>query len=151
MSRLFALITPLPIFKICLLLMSPPACWIPVAMFLTFRIRWSSKIFGLPTFFQNNITIPDPVKFILPTFTDVLIRLCLGYFNENVLMAEEVPNIKACFPTSLFTFSGICFWYCLGQLRDFFYLVCCETQFRICDVFRDTGNNICDCISSLSS
>lgn len=46
MSGLFALITPLPIFKICLLLMSPPACRIPVAMFLTFRIRWSSKIFG---------------------------------------------------------------------------------------------------------
>ena len=57
----------------------------------------------------------------------------------------EVLDIDACFLSSLFTFSRICFWYSLGRQRDFFYLVYGRTQLGICDVYRDRGNNIWDC------
>ena len=108
MPGLFALITSLAMFKIFLLLMNRPACRVLVAMFLTFRISWSSKIFGLPTFYRTTSPPQPPLNLILQLIIDELIRLCLGYFNQNLLMGE-VPNIDACFPISFFTFSGICF------------------------------------------
>ena len=60
-------------------------------------------------------------------------------------MTDEVPDIDTCFPTSYFTFSGICFWNCLRLTVGFFYLVFRKIQFSICDVISDRGNNICDC------
>ena len=109
MSGLLALITPSAMLKICFVLMSPPACRVHIAIFLTFRIKSSSKTFG-----RNNITVTVPLKLILNSFTDVPITLPLGYFIKNFLMPEEVPNTDACFPASLFKFSEICFWYCFG-------------------------------------
>ena len=94
MSGLFALIIPLAMFKICLLLMTPPACRVPIAMSLTFRIRWSPKIFDLSTFFRT--TSPShspPLNLFFQLITDVLVKLCL---------TEEVPSIDACFPYSHF-------------------------------------------------
>ena len=40
---LFALITPLALFKICILLLTPLSYRVPIAMSLTFRIRWHPK------------------------------------------------------------------------------------------------------------
>ena len=100
--------------------MNRPACRVLVAMFLTFRISWSSKIFGLPTFYRTTSPPRPPLNLILQLIIDELIRLCLGYFNQNLLMGE-VPNIGTCFPISFFTFSGICFWYWLGRLCDFLF------------------------------
>ena len=94
-------------FKICLLLMTPSACQVPIAMFLKFSDQVVIQNIWSVCLFLNNITITAPLKFInlfFQLFTDVLIKLCLGYFNENVLMAKEVPNIDACFPTSLSQF-----------------------------------------------
>ena len=80
-----------------------------IAMSLTFRIRWSTKIFGLPTFFRSTSPSRPPLKFILPIYTDALLKRCLGYFNENFLMAKQAPNIDSCFSTSIFKFSRIFF------------------------------------------
>ena len=132
-------------FKICLLLTTPLACRVPVAMSLTLRVRWSSKIFGQPTFFRTTSPSPPPppppLNLLFQLFTHVLIKLCLGYFDENVLMAEKVTNISKS--------SFHIFWNLMLKLLKIdcliFYLVCRKTQFSICDVFCDRANNICDC------
>ena len=117
-SELFALITSLAMFEIWLLLMNRPACLVPIAISLTFRIRWLSKIFSVLTFFRTTSPSQPPLNLLFQVFTDVLIKLWLGYFKENFLLAEEVPNIDAFFPTSLSTSLWICFWSCLGRLCD---------------------------------
>ena len=91
--ELFTLITPLAMFKICLLYITPAAYQVPIAISLTFRIRWLSKIFGLLTFFRTTSPSQTPSNLFFQLFTDVLMKLWLGYFNANLLMAEEVWNI----------------------------------------------------------
>ena len=66
-----------------------------------------------------SITITSPLKFILPIYTDALLKRCLGYFNENFLMAKQAPNIDLLFSTSILKFSRIFFWYCSGRLCNF--------------------------------
>ena len=83
MSGIFFLITPSAMLKICFVLMTPPACRVHIAIFLTFRIKWSSKTFVLPTFFRTTSPSRSSLNLFLQLFTVVPIRLCLGYFIEN--------------------------------------------------------------------
>ena len=62
MSGLLALITPSAMLKICFVLMSPPACRVHIAIFLTFRIKSSSKTFGRPTFFRTTSPSRSPLN-----------------------------------------------------------------------------------------
>ena len=65
MSGLFALITSLAMFKVCLLLMTPPVFRVPISMSLTFRIRWSSKYLACLPFLEQHSDY-SPLKFFLP-------------------------------------------------------------------------------------
>ena len=117
MAGLFVLTTPFAIFTISLLLIIPPAWLVHMAMSLTFLIRLSPKRFGLPTFLKTKFS-PPVLHLFFQFITEVLINVNFGYFKENILMADDVPNINAWFPTSLLTFSGISFWYFFGLPCD---------------------------------
>ena len=61
-SGLFTLTTPLAILSICLLLITPPAWQVLIAMSLTLQIRWSCKIIvlllmaqGVPLFCTSRV------------------------------------------------------------------------------------------------
>ena len=70
MSGLFALTTPFAIFTTCLVLITPPAWRVPIAMSLTFLIRLSSKRFGLPTFLKTKLS-PPVLHLFFQLFTEV--------------------------------------------------------------------------------
>ena len=59
-----------------------------IAMSLTFRIRWSTKIFGLPTFFRSTSPSRPPLNLFLQLLTDVLLlsRPPLNLFFQFILM-----------------------------------------------------------------
>ena len=117
MLGLFALTTPFVTFTIYLLLITSSAWRVPIAMSLTFLIRLSFGRFGLPTFLKTKLS-PPVLHLFFQLFTEVLINVNFGYFTENFLMADDVPNVNAWFPTSLLTFSGISFWYFFGLPYD---------------------------------
>ena len=77
MPGLFALITSLAMFKIFLLLMNLPACRVLVAMFLTFRISWSSKI--KINFSLFILQFDSDTKMVNDTRTSVLVNLVVCY------------------------------------------------------------------------
>ena len=74
MSELFALKIPFAIFTICLLLITPPAWRVPIAIYLTFLIWLSSKRFGLPTFLKTKLS-PPVLHLFFQLFTKVLINV----------------------------------------------------------------------------
>ena len=73
--------------------------------------------FGLPTFLKTKLS-PPILHLFFQLFTKVLINVKFGSFTENFLMADNVPNVNAWFPTSILTFSGISFWYFYGLPCD---------------------------------
>ena len=81
MSGLFALTTLFAIFTICLLLITPPAWRVTIAMSFTSLIRLSSKRFGLPTFLKAKLSPPFLYLFF-QLFTEVLINVNFGYLRK---------------------------------------------------------------------
>ena len=100
MLGLFALTIPFAILTICLLLITPPAWRVPIAMSLTFLIRLSSSRSGLLVFLKTKLS-PLVLHLFFQLFTEVVINVNLGYFTENLLMADDVRNVTAWFLTSL--------------------------------------------------
>ena len=67
----------------CLLLITPPAWHVPIAMSSTFLIMLSSKTFGLPTFLKTKLSTPV-LHLFFQLFIEVLINVNFGCFTENL-------------------------------------------------------------------
>lgn len=139
MSVLFALITPLVIYKICLLLMIPQACWVPVEISFTFRVRWSPKTLCVPPFLRAaSPSLPSSWPHWCSNKT------VLGIFQWKLFDGRK--SFKYWHMLSNFSF---CIFWNLLLIQSwstvwFFYLLCRKTQFRIRGVFHDRAYSICD-------
>ena len=80
----------------CLLLITPPAWRVPIAMSSTFLIRLSSKTFGLPSFLKTKLSIPV-LHLFFQLFIEVLINVNFGCFMENLFfkLVRKLQNERA--------------------------------------------------------
>ena len=103
----FALITPVSIAMTIFLEILPPAIRLLVTTSFTFTRNSSCKRFGLT--FLCTVALSFFLSFSIfffQLFTDVLIKVYLGYFFPNFSNADFVPCIKAYSPTSFLMRSG---------------------------------------------
>ena len=102
----FALITPVPIAMTIFLEITPPAIRTPVTTSFTFTRRSSSRLLVYLYFCaQWHYHFFCLFKFF-SFFTDVFIKVYLGYCFPNFSNADFVPCIKAYSPTSFLMRSG---------------------------------------------
>ena len=87
---------PFAIFRICLLLITPPAALVPMAIFFTFLSSYSQKVksFG---FLKHDVTGPI-FKFIFPRIYSCSVErvFVIRLSKEvNFLIAEAAPKLSA--------------------------------------------------------
>ena len=101
-------------------------CGVSMYFFATHLIMISIDVLALNNPFWKIIDFIENLEMMqLHTKID----MCDSLLNGR--RSSKYPNIDACFPASLLTFSGICFWYCFSRLCIFilsiiwysFYLV----------------------------
>ena len=86
-TGLFPLITLLALFSICVLLIAPLAYRVPIAMYITLRIKWSSiQNIWFTYIFLRMTPSQLPLNLFPRLLIDFLIKLSLGRFNEKFLM-----------------------------------------------------------------
>ena len=103
----FALTTPVPIAMTIFLEITLPAIRTPVTTSFTFTRNSSCKRFGLT--FLCTVALSFFLSFSIfffQLFTDVLIKVYLGYFFPNFSHADFAPCIKAYSPISFLMRSG---------------------------------------------
>ena len=94
-------------------------------------------------FFKDKI-ITSGLHLFFQLFTEVLININFVYFTENFLMADNVPNVNAWFPSSLFNCFGDLFLILLWSTMWFIDFVYNKPQLSIRDFFHSGGDNFCD-------
>ena len=127
MSGLFALTIPFVILTICLLLITPQAWRVSIAICLTFFIRLSSKSFDLPTFLMRKFETPALHFFLLIIhWSSNKRKFQILYGNDNV------PNVRNLFLILLWT----TMWFI-----NFVYR---KPQLNIRAFFRSGRDNFCE-------